>query len=84
MGDDDTGVELEDTSAMWNRRVEERLGELQAEVEVSGKLNAALAEAVGLTRSEPPKKLLRELKALDDRIAKIELPKIDLAPMSTD
>lgn len=68
MDDDTVAVEIEDTRGQRAAEVEERLGRLRGELEVNGRLNAALARAAGFTAIEAPEELLRQIEEVADRV----------------
>jgi len=68
--------DLEDTTAIWERNVEERRRKLEAELEVNARLNTGLAQAAGLTRSKLPPKLAREMEQIIERTFNVDPPPI--------
>ena len=62
MNDDMAEIEIEDTRPQRAQEVEDRLQQLRAELEVNGKLNAALAQAAGIDAVNVPEDLLREIE----------------------
>lgn len=74
MNEDAGATELEDTTPLLERRVEERLQELQAELEVNARANGALAQAAGVDGSKLPSEQLRELDEIAERMFKLEPP----------
>src|SRR3954451_18898026 len=61
MNDDMAEMEIEDTGPKRAQEVEDRLQQLRSELEVNGRLNAALARAAGLDAVDVPEDLLREI-----------------------
>lgn len=71
MNDDMAEMEIEDTRLQRAQEVESRLQQLRAELEVSGRLNAALAQAAGLEASNIPEDLLREIEEVTARVQNV-------------
>lgn len=73
MNDDDMAeLEIEDTRPLRAQEVEDRLQQLRAELEVNGRLNAALAQAAGIEARELPEELLREIEEVTARVHAVE------------
>ena len=62
MNDDMAEMEIEDTRPQRAQEVEDRLQQLRAELEINGRLNAALAQAAGIDAHNLPEDLLLEIE----------------------
>jgi hypothetical protein len=67
-------AEVEDARKRFEEQAEKRLEQLRSELELNGKLNASLAEAVGLGTSKVPPELIRELEESAKRALEAEPP----------
>lgn len=66
--------EVEDARKRFEERAQQRFEQLRSELEVNGKLNASLAEAVGLDTSKLPPELIREIEETAKRASEAEPP----------
>jgi hypothetical protein len=64
----------DETQARFDELTEQRLEELRSQQDLTGRVNAALASAVGLDVSKIQPELLRELEQVAERMGKYEPP----------
>jgi hypothetical protein len=64
----------EETQARFDQQTEQRLEQLRAELDLTGRANAAFAAAAGLDVSKIPPELVRELEQAAERVSKAEPP----------
>jgi hypothetical protein len=62
------------TQARFDEQVEQRREQLLSQLDLTGRANAAFADAAGLDVSKVPPELVRELKQTAERMSKDEPP----------
>jgi hypothetical protein len=67
-------AEVEDARKRFEEQAEQRLGQLRSELELNAKLNASLADAVGLDTSKLPAELITEIEETAKRALEAEPP----------
>jgi hypothetical protein len=67
-------AEVEDARKRFEEQAEQRLGQLRSELELNAKLNASLADAVGLDTSKIPAQLVREIEETAKAASEAEPP----------
>jgi hypothetical protein len=82
MTDDMAAMEIEDTRPRRAEVVEDRLQQLRAELEVKGRLNAALAHAAGIDDFPVPAELLREIEEVEAQVR--DIPRLSTADLPED
>ena len=80
-------MDVEDTTAMRQQRVDQRLHELLSQLDVNGRINGALARVAGVDSAELPDDVLAEIETIRERTFNAGPPPLGTAeddPVPTD
>ena len=80
-------MDVEDTTAMRQQRVDQRLHELLSQLDVNGRINGALARVAGVDSAELPDDVLAEIETIRERTFNAEPPPLGTVeddPVPTD